>query len=484
MSAGRVALLVFGSLATLVALGALAAGAFGLWLHETKRDSDGFYTTRTELSTPTSALSSEGFDIADVDDWPFGEGTFATVRLQGASVDPAHEIFIGIAPELDARRYLAGVEHDEVIDLNFGGSLDDATVDYRRRPGSNTPSPPAEQSFWAASVSGAGSQTLDWDLEDGRWTIVVMNADAAPDVEVDMTLGAKVPFILGLAIGLLAGGALLLLAGATMLYFGARSRPPAAVPAGGAAPVAAGAAVTTGAGTLPPAAEAPPAALAGRSYPVAVEGELDSELSRGLWLAKWLLAIPHYLVLFFLWIAFVVMTIVAFFAILITGRYPRGIFDFNVGVMRWSWRVAFYSYSALATDRYPPFTLDRVADYPAQLEVDYPERLSRGLVLVKWWLLAIPQYLIVAVFQGGWGFAGIPLALGPWKWGGDVSYEWWSGPGLIGLLALIAGVVLLFTARYPREIFDFVLGMNRWSLRVLAYAALMRDEYPPFKLER
>ena len=230
MSAGRVTLLVFGSLATLVALGALAAGAFGLWLHETKRDEDGFYTTRTELSTPTYALSSEGFDIADVDDWPFGEGTFATVRLQGASVDPAHEIFIGIAPERDARRYLAGVEHDEVVDLNFGGSFDDATVDYRRRPGSTTPSTPADQSFWAASVSGSGSQTLDWDLEDGRWTIVVMNADAAPDVEVDMTLGAKVPFILGLAIGLLAGGALLLLAGATMLYFGARSRPAAAGP--------------------------------------------------------------------------------------------------------------------------------------------------------------------------------------------------------------------------------------------------------------
>ena len=219
------------------------------------------------------------------------------------------------------------------------------------------------------------------------------------------------------------------------------------------------------------------------AYPLRIEGDLSPHLSRWLWLVKWVLLIPHFVLLFFLWIAFVALTVVAFFAILFTGRYPRGIFDFNVGVMRWSWRVAFYSYSALATDRYPPFTLDRVPDYPAQLEVEYPERLSRGLVLVKWWLLAIPQYVIVAVFQGGWGFAGIPWALGPWKWG-DVSYEWWSGPGLIGLLALIGGVVLLFTARYPREIFDFVLGMNRWSLRVLAYAALMRDEYPPFKLER
>jgi hypothetical protein len=196
------------------------------------------------------------------------------------------------------------------------------------------------------------------------------------------------------------------------------------------------------------------------AYPIRIEGRLDDPLSRWRWLVKWLLALPHYVVLLFLWLAFIVMSIVAFFAILFTGCYPRGIFDFNVGVLRWTWRVSFYSYNALGTDRYPPFTLGPAPDYPATLEVDYPERLSRGLVLVKWWLLAIPQYLILAAFAGGA-----------------------TSGGLVALLVCIAGVALLFNRTYPRGIYDFVMGMNRWGFRVVAYAALMTDKYPPFRLD-
>ncbi len=196
------------------------------------------------------------------------------------------------------------------------------------------------------------------------------------------------------------------------------------------------------------------------TYPVSVEGELDPALGRWLWLVKWLLVIPHLIVLIFLWMALIVLTVLAFFAILFTGRYPRGIFDFNVGVLRWTWRVGYYSYSALATDRYPPFSLSS-REYPANLEVEYPERLSRGLVLIKWWLLAIPHYLIVNVLEGGNGKSGV---------------------GLITLLALFGAVGLLFKGRYPRDIFELVLGFNRWSIRVTAYATLMTDKYPPFRL--
>jgi hypothetical protein len=210
--------------------------------------------------------------------------------------------------------------------------------------------------------------------------------------------------------------------------------------------------------------------------PVHVEAHIDPELSRWQWLFKWLLAIPHYIVLAFLWLGFVVLSVVAFFAILFTGRYPRSIFDFNVGVLRWTWRVSYYAYSALGTDRYPPFSLEERPDYPAHLEVEYPEHLSRGLVLVKWWLLAIPHYLVVGLFLGGatWAFNDASRA-------GDGTTA--AGMGLIGLLVLIAAVVLLFTGRYPQPIYDLVLGLDRWVLRVAAYASLMTDVYPPFRLD-
>lgn len=202
-----------------------------------------------------------------------------------------------------------------------------------------------------------------------------------------------------------------------------------------------------------------------RPYPARLDGTLDPNLSRWLWLVKWLLVLPHLIVLSFLWLAVTVTTVLAGFAILCTGRYPRSLFDFNVAVMRWTWRVSFYAFSAFGTDTYPPFSLQVEPSYPAEFTVDYPEELSRGLVLVKWWLLALPQYFIVAFFAGG---SGLPIS---------------GAGGLIALLALIAAVILAVSGRYPPQLFDFIMGLNRWCFRVLAYVALMRDEYPPFRLD-
>jgi hypothetical protein len=215
-------------------------------------------------------------------------------------------------------------------------------------------------------------------------------------------------------------------------------------------------------------------------YPVRVDASERASASRGLWLIKWLLLIPHLIVLAFLWLAFFVVTVIAFFAILGTARYPRPLFDFNAGVLRWSWRVHYYGYWALGTDRYPPFTLADVPDYPAHLDVAYPERLSRGLVLVKWWLLAIPHYLIVSIFIGGGLWIGSQASSSGDGW----NSAWGAGVDLVSLLLCISALALLFTGRYPEKLYDFILGMDRWAIRVAAYVALMTDEYPPFRLDQ
>jgi len=200
------------------------------------------------------------------------------------------------------------------------------------------------------------------------------------------------------------------------------------------------------------------------SYPLRLRGELSKPPSPALWLVKIILIIPHIFVLVFLCVAFVVVTIIAFFAILFTGKYPRTLFDFNVGVMRWSWRVGFYSFEALATDEYPPFSLEPNDDYPADLDVDYPENLTSWLVLFKWFL-AIPHFAVLAFLVGG----GLHTAGFP-----DGS--------LLTVLVIIAAFILLFTGKYPPDIFKLVMGINRWAYRVGAYVALMTDEYPPFRL--
>ncbi|WP_307102148.1 DUF4389 domain-containing protein [Arthrobacter globiformis] len=183
----------------------------------------------------------------------------------------------------------------------------------------------------------------------------------------------------------------------------------------------------------------------GGNEPSELTGHLDPDLSRWLWLVKWILVIPHYIILALLWIAFLVVTVAAGFAILFTGRYPASLFQFTVGVLRWNWRVTFYAYGVLGTDHYPPFTLAR-SDYPAELDVAYPLKLSRWKVLFKSWLFALPQLLIVAALTG------------------SLTSSSTASISLLSLLVCIAAVILLFTGVYRPGIFDLLMGINRWTL--------------------
>ncbi len=452
----RIAALVLGCLLVLPGI-ALLGGGLTLGLgYLLGRDDAGFIDVSIDrLETSTVALTAEDLDLTAGPGSPdrAWDALDLDVRLEATRSDGGGPLFIGIAPESDVDAYLAGFAHDEIENVD-----EDLTARYRNREGATDIGAPTDETFWAASATGNGTQQLVWEAAEGRWAVVMMNADGSSGLAVDADVGIKAGFV-GPLTAILLGVGLLLTVGAVALIVGGAHRPKQE------------AAPSTVQGPSPE----PLDRSADKPSPVALNARLDPDLSNWQWLIKWLLAIPHFIVLVFLWIAFTVLTIIAGFAILLTGRYPRGLFDFNVGVLRWSWRVSYYASSGgIGTDRYPPFSLDDDRNYPATLNVTYPEQLSRGLVLVKWWLLAIPHYIIVGILVGGsivWASSGDGTNTG-------------DGVGLLAILVLIAGVILLFTNRYPRPLFDLIVGLNRWIYRVVAYAALMTDQYPPFRLDQ
>jgi Domain of unknown function (DUF4389) len=441
VSAGRIVLLVFGAIFLLVAIVMLVGGGVLVWADQTLKDSEGFLTSDTiTLESDSYAITTHPADINFSGWWPWGEGNQVTLKVEGKNNDSAKQIFIGIADEADVSDYLRNVNYDEIREFRIHSD----EISYRNHPGSAVPEAPTAQTFWVVPPAyGNGTQTLKWDLESGEWVLVLMNADGSTGVDLSGVIGIKIPWIFGVGLGLLIGGIVLFIISISMIVLATR-RGPGRGEVAKAAP-----------GTPTPPEAKPP-------HPLTFKGELTEPLSQWLWLVKWFLLIPHFIVLIFLWIAAVVLWVLSLFAILFTSKYPRSFFDFNVGVLRWTWRVGFYSYMALGTDKYPPFTL-KAGGYPADLDVPYPERLNSGLVLIKWWVLAVPHYIVLALFWGcgaGWG-----------RW-----------PGLGFVLVLFAAIVLLFTGKYPKDIYNLILGINRWSLRVAAYSGLMTDRYPPFRL--
>jgi uncharacterized protein DUF4389 len=199
-------------------------------------------------------------------------------------------------------------------------------------------------------------------------------------------------------------------------------------------------------------AATPIPAAAPPEYPASFDVEYPERLSRWKIFVKWLLAIPHFIIVSLLLTVNSVLILIAFFAILFTKKWPRGLFDFSLQIQRWTANVIVYAIS-LQRDEYPPFSGDR-GQYPVTLDVEYREDLSRWMIFVKW-LLVIP-HLIVLTF--------VMLA----------AY----------VVVFIAFFAILFTGRYPRGMFDFVVGTGRWTMRVNAYAQwLMTDRYPPFSLK-
>ncbi|MFI7582974.1 DUF4389 domain-containing protein [Kocuria sp. M1N1S27] len=481
MRAGHWVLLVLGVLLSLLGLGLTIGGAVLAGADAAQRDgryltgeTERYQSTGYALTSPSVVIDPGGAGMPGVP----GVEELAGVQVRVTPVVPGQEIFVGIADASDVSSYLQDVPQTSLGNASWsspGGRGLSWTDDdeLRRQPtGNRTPADPGAQDFWVTSASGTGTQEITFDLQPGQWSLVVVNADTTRPVWVDLQAGARTELLGPFGSGLLIAGLVGLVVGLPLLLLGTRGLGRDIDPA------AREDRPRTGSGPGAALAEHPGrSGGSGPGCPVRVSGFLDQRLSRGLWLVKWLLAIPHYIVLAILWVALVVTTIAAGITVLFTGRYPRSWFAFSVGVLRWSWRVGFYAYSVLGTDRYPPFTL-AAADYPAAFDVAYPARLSRGLVLVKWWLLAIPHLLVVGVFTSGTGTWGTE-----WDESGRATTTSW-GPSLLGLLVLIAAVILLFTGRYRYGLFALVVGLNRWIYRVSAYVLLLRDEYPPFRLDQ
>jgi hypothetical protein len=227
-SGGRIASIVVGGVTAVLAIALIAAGALLLW-GDSKKDDQGYLSTgKDRYAAGTYALASDNLDV-DLDGagWIMDRDDLGNVRLAVESSAADKPVFVGIAHTSDVSRYLQGTSYTSVTDIDY--SPFHASYSDRDQGGDRRPARPADQDFWAASAHGSGTQTVAWDLEDGDWSIVVMNADGSRGVDTDISAGAKVPFLGTLGWVSLGGALVLLLTAGTLLYVGLRSpRPPKA----------------------------------------------------------------------------------------------------------------------------------------------------------------------------------------------------------------------------------------------------------------
>ncbi len=189
---------------------------------------DGRFTSGTEqINTTSRALVSATADVSG--DTPGHDVAGVKLRLQLASTN-GKQLFVGIGPASDVTQYLDGVDRERIDNVRF------APFRYQLTPvpGTKTPPPPGEQSFWAAKAQGSGQQTIDWEIKTGTYQVVVMNSDGSPSVQVSGRLGIEIPWIFPVALALLAVGLVFLVGGILLVVFGAKRRPlpPGQVPYG------------------------------------------------------------------------------------------------------------------------------------------------------------------------------------------------------------------------------------------------------------
>jgi len=231
MKAGKIVLLVFGVIVLLISLVPLLAGGGLMWAEKALRDSEGFYTTPAiQLEKDSHAIVTEpaNIDLRGDQDWLwktriFGARCdpkdFLTLKIEGSSSDPSKQVFLGVAEVSDLKAYLNDVEYDEITDFRIRRP----SLDYTNHPGTLTPEDPTNQVFWTVSAHGEGTQTLEWGIEEGTYSFVLMNEDGSRGLDLAASVGVKVPAIVGgIGIGLLVVGIVLLVVAILMIYLAVR----------------------------------------------------------------------------------------------------------------------------------------------------------------------------------------------------------------------------------------------------------------------